>query len=163
LTDTSPPYSVVSQFAQNKLTQFLVQNGKKFVIPGPTDTSLGSTSDITPDFCSKQFTAFGDRNRFSEVGGFDQLNAALRLPMVLVMSIWDDVSDTVMKPQFLCTTGQLTSSFLFRSTTPTCSGSTPSTRLRRRASPALPVVTALRTLASPLTSSPSMPTGALLT
>jgi cellulose 1,4-beta-cellobiosidase len=88
--DTSKKFTVVSQFAQNKLTQFLVQDGKKFVIPGPTDTSLGSTSDITPDFCSKQFTAFGDRNRFSEVGGFNQLNAALRLPMVLVMSIWDD-------------------------------------------------------------------------
>ncbi|KAH7312629.1 putative cellulose 1, 4-beta-cellobiosidase [Stachybotrys elegans] len=88
--DTTKKFTVVSQFAENKLTQFLVQNGKKFVIPGPTDTSISSTSDITPGFCDKVFTAFDDRNRFQEVGGWTQLNAALRLPMVLVMSIWDD-------------------------------------------------------------------------
>lgn len=82
----------MTQFAQNKLSQFLVQNGKKFVIPGPTDTSISSTSDITPDFCSKVFTTFDDRNRFEEVGGWKNLNAALDIPMVLVMSIWDDVS-----------------------------------------------------------------------
>ncbi len=34
----------------------------------------------------------GDRDRFTEVGGWDQLIKAFQVPMVLVMSIWDDVS-----------------------------------------------------------------------
>lgn len=37
------------------------------------------------------FEAFGDRDRYSEVGGFEAINDALNQPMVLVMSIWDDV------------------------------------------------------------------------
>jgi cellulose 1,4-beta-cellobiosidase len=88
--DTSKKFTVVTSFANNKLSQYLVQNGKKFVIPGPTDTSISSTSDITPDFCDNVYASFGDRNRFKEVGGFTALNAALDIPMVLVMSIWDD-------------------------------------------------------------------------
>ncbi|KAK0386021.1 hypothetical protein NLU13_5858 [Sarocladium strictum] len=82
--------SVVTQFAPRKLTQFLVQNGKKFVIPSPTYDGISSSSDITPEFCDNQFEAFGDRNRFNEVGGWSKLDEALNLPMVLVMSIWDD-------------------------------------------------------------------------
>lgn len=82
----------MSQFASNKLTQFLVQDGKKFVIPAPTYSGISTTSDITPTFCENQFKVFGDRNRFSEVGGWTKLNEALRIPMVLVMSIWNDVS-----------------------------------------------------------------------
>lgn len=83
--------SVVSQFRENKLSMFFVQNGKKIEVPAPQIEGVpGDTSDITPEFCTSQFQAFGDRDRFAEVGGFSQLNAALRIPMVLVMSIWDD-------------------------------------------------------------------------
>ncbi|OTA85848.1 glycoside hydrolase family 7 protein [Hypoxylon sp. CO27-5] len=88
--DTSKKFTVVSQFSNNKLTQFFVQNGKKIEIPAPAGDGFPSTSDITPEYCSAEVAAFGDRDRFSEVGGFDQLNQALDLPMVLVMSIWDD-------------------------------------------------------------------------
>ncbi|KAI0139931.1 glycoside hydrolase family 7 protein [Hypoxylon sp. NC0597] len=88
--DTSKKFTVVSQFAENKLTQFFVQDGKKIEIPGPVGDGFPSTSDITPEYCSAEVAAFGDRDRFSEVGGFDQLNQALDIPMVLVMSIWDD-------------------------------------------------------------------------
>ena len=88
--------SVVTQFQQNKLTQFFVQNGKKIEIPAPKfDGIPQDSSAITPEFCTAQFKAFGDRDRFSEVGGFAQLNQALSVPMVLVMSIWDDVSLSV--------------------------------------------------------------------
>lgn len=82
---------MVTQFAQNKVTQFFVQNGKKIEIPAPTYDGLPNSSAITPDFCTAQFKAFGDRDRFSEIGGFDLLNQAFQVPMVLVMSIWDDV------------------------------------------------------------------------
>jgi cellulose 1,4-beta-cellobiosidase len=88
--DTSKKFTVVSQFSPNKLTQFLVQNGVKHVIPSPTYDGLPDSSDITPDFCDNQFEVFGDRNRFAEVGGWTALNEALTIPMVLVMSIWDD-------------------------------------------------------------------------
>lgn len=37
-------------------------------------------------------TVFDEFNRFEEVGGWPQLNQGLGLPMVLVMSIWNDVS-----------------------------------------------------------------------
>jgi hypothetical protein len=83
---------VVTQFTSQKLTQFLVQGGKKFEIPAPTYDGISDTSDITAEFCENQFEVFGDRNRFSEVGGWSQLQKALSIPMVLVMSIWDDVS-----------------------------------------------------------------------
>lgn len=83
---------VVTQFDENKVTQFFVQNGKRIEIPGPTYDGLPSGSAITPEYCENQFKVFDDRDRFSEVGGFTQLNAAFRVPMTLVMSIWDDVS-----------------------------------------------------------------------
>jgi cellulose 1,4-beta-cellobiosidase len=89
--DTSKKFTVVTRFEKNKLTQFFVQNGKKIDIPPPTfDGIPKESSAITPEFCTSQFKTFGDRDRFSEVGGFDQLNTALGVPMVLVMSIWDD-------------------------------------------------------------------------
>jgi len=85
-------FSVVTQFQTNKITQYLVQNGKKIDIPGPKFDGIPATTNmaITPEFCTAAFKAFSDRNRFAEVGGFDQLNKALQVPMVLVMSIWDD-------------------------------------------------------------------------
>ncbi|KAK4234295.1 glycoside hydrolase [Achaetomium macrosporum] len=89
--DTSKKFTVVTQFQENKLTQFFVQNGQKIEIPGPKVEGIqGDTAAITPELCSSMFKAFDDRDRFSEVGGFDAINQALSVPMVLVMSIWDD-------------------------------------------------------------------------
>jgi cellulose 1,4-beta-cellobiosidase len=78
------------------MTQFFVQNNKKITIPPPTFEGLPASADITPEFCTKVFDVFGDKNRFDEVGGWPQLNAALKIPMVLVMSIWDDVSVSIL-------------------------------------------------------------------
>jgi len=88
--DTSKKFTVVTQFIPDKITQFFVQGGKKIDIPPPTFEGLPASSAITPEFCSAQFKTFGDTNRFEAVGGFPQLNKALQVPMVLVMSIWDD-------------------------------------------------------------------------
>ncbi|KAI2609499.1 glycoside hydrolase family 7 protein [Hypoxylon fragiforme] len=88
--DTSKKFTVVTQFESNKLTQFFVQDGKRIDIPGPKIDGFPAESNITPEYCKNEFAVLGDRDRFSEVGGFDQLNTALGLPMVLVMSIWDD-------------------------------------------------------------------------
>jgi hypothetical protein len=82
----------VTQFQENKLTQFFVQGGKKIEIPASTwDGVPQDSAALTPELCEAMPKAFGDRDRFAEVGGFDQLNVALGVPMVLVMSIWDDV------------------------------------------------------------------------
>jgi cellulose 1,4-beta-cellobiosidase len=89
--DTSKKFTVVSQFQENKLTQFFVQDGAKIEIPAPKHEGLPQdSSSLTPELCSAMPKVFGDRDRFAEVGGFDQLNKALAVPMVLVMSIWDD-------------------------------------------------------------------------
>jgi len=91
--DTSRKFTVVSQFRDDKLTMFFVQDGKKIEMPPPKWDGIPQDSgDLTPEFCSAAPAVFGDRDRFEEVGGFPQLNAALRIPMVLAMSIWDDVS-----------------------------------------------------------------------
>jgi hypothetical protein len=94
------------------------------------------------------------------------------VPMVLVMSIWDDVSLLLLEPSFLpsllsvCSLGQWplsnqnTNALL--STTPTCSGSTPATLPRRLAPPAATVAHALPTLACPPRSKPSTPTRKIL-
>jgi cellulose 1,4-beta-cellobiosidase len=88
--DTSQKFTVVTSFASDQLTQFLVQGGKRIDIPAPTYDGISDTSNISADYCTNQFSVFGDRDRFSEVGGWSQVQAALSLPMVLVMSIWDD-------------------------------------------------------------------------
>ncbi|KAK9769508.1 putative Cellulose 1, 4-beta-cellobiosidase [Seiridium cardinale] len=87
--DTSKKFTVVTQFQENRLAQSFVQDGE-IEIPAPTYDGLPDSSAIIPDFCTNQFKVFGDRDRFSEVGSFPQLNKALQVPMVLVMSIWDD-------------------------------------------------------------------------
>lgn len=142
--DTSKKFTVVTQFKPGRLTQFFVQNGKKILAPAPTIEGISDTGDITAEFCTNQFKTFNDRDRFAEVGGFSQLDAALGVPMVLVMSIWDDVR-APLSPGVLVQHD----ANRIASTTPTCSGSTPPTPRRRRASPVLPVVLADRTPAFP--------------
>ncbi|KAI1075589.1 glycoside hydrolase family 7 protein [Whalleya microplaca] len=88
--DTSKVFTVVTRFEENKFSQFFVQDGQQIEIPGSKIADLPDSSAITPEYCSAQFAALGDRDRFTEVGGFDQLNQVLDIPVVLVMSIWDD-------------------------------------------------------------------------
>ncbi|KEZ46039.1 Cellulose 1,4-beta-cellobiosidase (non-reducing end) [Scedosporium apiospermum] len=90
VVDTSKKFTVVTRFEENKMSQFFVQDGKKIEIPAPTFEGLPDSSAITPEFCDKVFEVFDDFNRFNDVGGWPLLNDALRIPMVLVMSIWDD-------------------------------------------------------------------------
>jgi hypothetical protein len=134
--------SVVSRFERNRLSQFFVQDGRKIEVPPPTWPGLPNSADITPELCDAQFRVFDDRNRFAETGGFDALNEALTIPMVLVMSIWDDVCGTNLQP------GMRPVLTCLDSTTPTCSGSTPATRPRRPASPVATVARARPPLVS---------------
>ncbi|KAF6806545.1 exoglucanase 1 precursor [Colletotrichum sojae] len=87
--DTSQKFTVVTQFSNNKVAQYFVQGGKKIQMPNSAVSGVSGNA-VTPEFCSAQFKAFGDRDRFSEVGGWSKLNSALGGKWVLVMSLWDD-------------------------------------------------------------------------
>lgn len=73
--------------------QIFIQDGETIEIPVPNVEGIPSdTNTINPEFCEAGPIAFDDRDRFAEVGGFTALNDALAIPMVLVLSIWSDVS-----------------------------------------------------------------------
>ncbi|KLU82461.1 cellulose 1,4-beta-cellobiosidase [Magnaporthiopsis poae ATCC 64411] len=89
--DTKKKFTVISRFEPGRQYQILMQDGRSYEVPGAKfDGIPGENAHITPEFCEAQFRVFDDRDRFNEVGGFTQLDAAVRLPMVLVMSIWAD-------------------------------------------------------------------------
>merc|ERR1712070_628378 len=46
----------------------------------------------TSDFCEAQKTMFGDRDDFTKKGGLKTMGEALDRGMVLVVSLWDDIS-----------------------------------------------------------------------
>ncbi|KAJ2901643.1 hypothetical protein MKZ38_001602 [Zalerion maritima] len=54
-----------------------------------SDTRYAGTCN--PEFCAAQKVASGDDDIFAERGGWDQFSAAVEQPMVLVMSLWDDL------------------------------------------------------------------------
>ncbi|KAL8314806.1 hypothetical protein RB593_008416 [Gaeumannomyces tritici] len=89
--DTTKKFTVITRFQPGRQYQVLMQGGRTFEVPGAKfDGIPGENAHLTPEFCDAQFSVFDDRNRFKEVGGFTKLDAAVRIPMVLVMSIWND-------------------------------------------------------------------------
>lgn len=87
------PNSVVSQFENNSLKQFFIQDGARIDIPTPTWEGLPDSNEITPELCDNLFSVFEEEtDRYADVGGWPALNEGLALPQVLVMSIWADVS-----------------------------------------------------------------------
>lgn len=72
--------------------QYFIQDGQRIDVPAPTFDGIADSSDITDDLCTNQFNVFGERDRYGEVGGWTAMQDAITKPMVLVMSIWNDVS-----------------------------------------------------------------------
>merc|ERR1719460_1591025 len=72
------------------IEQFYVQNGQK--IDHPNYDAMGNKNLETDESCQAQKTAFGDRNRFAEMGGMKTMGEALDRGMVLVISMWDDIA-----------------------------------------------------------------------
>jgi cellulose 1,4-beta-cellobiosidase len=94
--DTTQKVTVVTQFLTgsggglSEIKRFYVQNGK--VIPNSqSDISGVSGNSITQSYCDAQKSVFGDQDSFNAKGGLAQMGKALAQPMVLVMSLWDDV------------------------------------------------------------------------
>lgn len=74
-----------------EIKRFYVQNGKVFE-NSQSNVAGNPGNSITTDYCNAQKTAFGDTNVFAQKGGLAQMGKAVAAPMVLVMSVWDDVS-----------------------------------------------------------------------
>ncbi|TEY71683.1 hypothetical protein BOTCAL_0088g00150 [Botryotinia calthae] len=102
--NTNKVFTVVTQFITNdgtatgtlkEIRRFYVQNG--VVIPNSQSTIAGVPGNsITDSFCAAQKTAFGDTNEFAVKGGLATMSKALAKGMVLVMSIWDDHSASML-------------------------------------------------------------------
>jgi cellulose 1,4-beta-cellobiosidase len=91
--DTARKFTVVTQFhgsgtSLTSLKQYFIQDGKRFDVPESQHVEGGS--EITPEFCDAAKTAFGDNQRFQELGGLSKMGEATGKPAVLVMSVWDD-------------------------------------------------------------------------
>lgn len=95
--DTTKKITVVTQFLKgsdgnlSEIKRFYVQNGKVFE-NSQSDVAGNPGNSITTDYCNAQKTAFNDTNVFAQKGGLAQMGKAVAAPMVLVMSVWDDVS-----------------------------------------------------------------------
>jgi cellulose 1,4-beta-cellobiosidase len=94
--DTSQKFTVVTQFIGSgeltEINQFFVQGGTTIPMPNSTWPTLTGYNSITPDYCKAQKAEFGDTDDFDAKGGFSAFTTAVSSGMVLVMSLWDDVS-----------------------------------------------------------------------
>lgn len=89
-------HSVVTRWSDTNITQFFIQNGKKIDMPAPVWDGLPKEGVLSADMCSKQPEAFEERGEFRHNGGWVTHNKQLLdQPMVLVMSINSDVSDSL--------------------------------------------------------------------
>ena len=95
--DTTKKMTVVTQFIAGddgnlaEIKRFYVQDGK--VIANADSQIEGVTGNtITQDYCDAQKKVFGDEGSFNNNGGLAKMGEAVAAPMVLVMSLWNDVS-----------------------------------------------------------------------
>jgi len=94
---------VVTQFLKGsdgnlgEIKRFYVQNGKVFE-NSQSNVASNPGNSITTDYCTAQKKAFGDIDIFAQRGGLAQMSKAVAAPMVLVLSVWDDVSTPFSRP-----------------------------------------------------------------
>ncbi|KAH6841048.1 glycoside hydrolase [Chaetomium sp. MPI-CAGE-AT-0009] len=89
--DTARKFTVVTQWTEDKVTQFLIQDNQKFDIPAPTWEGLPQEAGLSRDMCARQFSVFGERDIMSELGGWEHHSRQLLdQPLVMVMSIGTD-------------------------------------------------------------------------
>ena len=96
--DTKSKFTVVTQFVTSdgtdsgtltEIRRKYVQNGK--VVDNSVSKISGVTGNsITEAYCDAQKTAFGDNNKFSDLGGLKAMGGAIGRGMVLALSVWDD-------------------------------------------------------------------------
>jgi cellulose 1,4-beta-cellobiosidase len=94
--DTTKKMTVVTQFPASgssvtAIRRFYIQNGVRFEQPNALNIPGNTGNEISSAYCAAEEAAFGGSS-FSDKGGLPQMSDALTKGMVLVMSIWDDVS-----------------------------------------------------------------------
>ncbi|KAK3296190.1 glycoside hydrolase [Chaetomium fimeti] len=100
--DTARKFTVVTQWTEDKVTQFLIQDNQKFDVPAPTWDGLPQEAGLSRDMCTSQFPVFGERDIMAELGGWEHHSKQLlNQPMVMVMSIGTDVSAPAAFPDLL--------------------------------------------------------------
>lgn len=73
--------------------QFFMQDGEKIEPPAPHWEDLPDPEGgLTEDYCYARPVVFESLDLFNNVGGWHQHLDALRQPMVMALSIYDDVS-----------------------------------------------------------------------
>jgi len=98
--DTKQKMTVVTQFVGSgsnlsEIKRFYVQNGKVFKNPDSKVSGVSGNS-ITDKFCDAQKSVFGDKTHFQTLGGLNAMGASLARGHVLVMSLWDDHSVSML-------------------------------------------------------------------
>lgn len=104
--DTSKKFTIVTQFtgsgsSLSEIKQYYVQGGTKFYQQNSTWPSLTGYSTITDAFCKAQKVEFNDTDVFAQKGGLNQMGAGLSPGVVLVLSLWDDVSTPPPPPMMM--------------------------------------------------------------
>lgn len=98
--DTTKKVTVTTRFIKgsdgglSEIKRFYSQGGKVFSNPASDIAGVAGNS-LTKDYCTAQKSVFGDPDDFAKKGGLAQMGAAVAKPMVLVMSLWDDVSAVI--------------------------------------------------------------------
>ncbi|KAI9166322.1 Exoglucanase 1 [Paramyrothecium foliicola] len=90
ILDTGKPFTVVTRFEEERVTQFFIQDGKKIEVPSAQAEELPDESGLSKDYCRAKQSLFDEPDRFDQVGGFSKHQEAVRTPMVLTMAITDD-------------------------------------------------------------------------
>ncbi|KAK4249410.1 Exoglucanase 1 [Corynascus novoguineensis] len=89
--DTASKFTVATQWTEDRVTQFLVQNGHKFDVPAPVWEGLPPEAGLSRDMCDMQRIVFEERDGMAENGGWAaHVSQVLDQPMVLVLSIGAD-------------------------------------------------------------------------
>lgn len=96
--DSTKKVSVVTQFHTDSdgmlsdIRRFYVQDGVVFANAG-SEIPGNPGNAINKEFCDTQKAMFGDPDAYNDRGGHAKMSEALDMDMVLVLSLWDDVSD----------------------------------------------------------------------
>lgn len=102
--DTSSVFTVVTQFITDdntatgtlsEIRRIYIQNGTVIQNSAVNVANVDPVNSITDDFCTAVKTEFNDTNDFATKGGLTKIGTALE-DMVLVMSLWDDHSASML-------------------------------------------------------------------
>jgi cellulose 1,4-beta-cellobiosidase len=106
--DSTRKITVVTRFPVDQegklatIRRLFVQDDRVVFNPQSIIPGIVGHDALTDAYCVAQKAVFGDEHDFSRKGGLAQMGDALRGPMVLVLSLWDDVSDPSLQVDYRC-------------------------------------------------------------